>query len=136
MLELKAHLRPLEKRGDLLVWYDGEIMPGQDWDKTIKAQLETADIVLLFISKYFFNSEYIEREELKNALERHKKGELTVIPVIVRPCLWEAHPEISALQVLPKEGKAISSWKETDEALTDVARGIQRTLDDRKERLI
>ena len=30
LLELKAHLRPLEKRGDLKVWDDGEILPGQE----------------------------------------------------------------------------------------------------------
>lgn len=128
LLELKAHLRPLEKRGDLTVWYDGEILPGQDWDKAIKKQLSTADIVLLFISKHFFNSEYIEKEELKKALERHKKGEAVVVPVIVKHCLWDAHEEISSLQVLPKDGKPISSWKETDEAWEDVARGILKII--------
>lgn len=125
LLELKAHLRPLEKRGDLTVWYDGEVLPGEEWDKAIKEQLTTADIVLLFISKHFFNSEYIEREELKKALERHKKGEAVVVPVIVKPCLWDAHPEIAALQVLPKDGKPISSWVEEDEAWEYVARGVQ-----------
>jgi len=125
LLELKAHLRPLEKRGDLTVWYDGEILPGQDWDKVIKEQLATADIVLLFISKSFFNSEYIEKEELKKALGRHQKGEATVVPVIVKPCLWDAHPEIAALQVLPQDGRPISSWVEEDEAWEYVARGVQ-----------
>jgi hypothetical protein len=129
LLELKAHLRPLEQRGDLTVWYDGEILPGADWGEAIKAQLEAADIVLLLISSSFFTSDYIEKEELKKALERHQKGEATVVPVIVRPCVWNAHPEISALQVLPKDGKPVSSWVEADEAWVDVARGIQRILD-------
>jgi len=111
LLELKAHLRPLEKRGDLTVWYDGEILPGQNWDEAIKAQLAAAEIVLLLISKSFFNSEYIEKEELEKALARHQKDEATVVPVIVKHCLWQAHPEISALQVLPKDGKPVSSWR-------------------------
>jgi hypothetical protein len=132
LLELKAHLRPLEKRGDLTVWYDGEILPGQDWDKAIKEQLATADIVLLFISKHFFNSEYIEKEELKKALERHKKGEAVVVPVIVKPCLWDAHGEIVALQVLPKDGRPVSSWRDADEAFTDVAKGVQNLMLERK----
>ena len=135
LLELKAHLRPLEKRGDLIVWYDGEILPGQDWDKVIKTQLATADIVLLFISKYFFNSEYIEREELKKALERHGKGETIVVPVIVKPCLWDTHPEISTLQVLPKNGKAVSGWADADEAFTDVARGVQKLIGQQKKQV-
>lgn len=128
LLELKAHLRPLENRGDLTVWYEGEILPGQDRSIAIKAQLERADVVLLCISKYFFSSEYIESEELKLAIERHKKGEIVVVPVIVKPCLWESYPVISNLQVLPKDGKAVSSWREVDEAYTDVVRGLQRLL--------
>jgi hypothetical protein len=129
LLELKAHLRPLEKRGDLTVWYDGEILPGEDWDKAIKARLAAADIVLLLISSSFFTSDYIEKEELKKALERHRKGEAMVVPVIVRHCVWNEHPEISALQALPKDGKAVVSWVDADEAWADVARGIQRILD-------
>jgi len=132
LLELKAHLRPLEKRGDLTVWYDGGILPGQDWDKAIKEQLTTADIVLLFISKSFFNSEYIEKVELKKALERHQKGEAVVVPVIVKPYMWDAHPEISTLQVLPKEGLAVSKWMETDEAWEDVARGVLKIIQNLK----
>ena len=129
LLELKAHLRLLEKRGDLKVWYDGEVLPGEKWDDAIKAQLALADIVVLFISKSFFNSEYIENEELKTALERHKKGEATVVPVIVKPCLWEADEEIGKLQVLPRNGKPVSSWGESDEAFSDVARGIRRVME-------
>jgi hypothetical protein len=134
LLELKAHLRPLEKRGDLTVWYDGEILPGEKWDDAIKTNLATADIVLLLISKYFFNSEYIEKEELKKALERHSKGEIIVVPVILRPYMWDAHPEISALQVLPKDGKPVYSWRDADEAWIDVARGVQRVIEPLKDR--
>jgi TPR repeat protein len=128
LLELKAHLRPLEKRGGLTVWYDGEILPGEDWDKAIKARLAAADIVLLLISSSFFTSDYIEKEELKKALERHRKGEAMVVPVIVRHCVWNEHPEISALQALPSNAKPISSWSDTDEAFTDVVRGMQRLV--------
>lgn len=126
--DLKSHLRLLEKRGDLAVWYDGEILPGQDWNDVIQTQLATADIVLLLISKHFFNSEYIERDELKKALDRHTKGETIVVPVILKPCLWDAHSEISALQVLPKDGKPVSSWSDSDEAFLDISRGIQSII--------
>ena len=84
LLELKDHLRPLEKRGDLTIWYDGKILPGEKWNEAIRAELETADIVLLLVSKSFFNSEYIESEELTKALERHQKREAIVVPVIIK----------------------------------------------------
>ena len=132
LLELKAHLRPLEKRGDLMVWYDGEILPGADWDNTINTHLAAAEIILLFISSYFFDSDYIEKEELKKALERHKKGEAIVVPVILRHCLWDAHPGIGSLQVLPKDGKPVSSWDERDQAWETVGRGIQKIIEKKK----
>lgn len=128
LMDLKAHLRPLEKNGDLMIWYDGEIVPGQDWSKAIKMQITVADIILLLISKDFFNSEYIEKEELTKALKRHKNGKAIVVPVIIKHCLWEVYPEISTLQVLPKDGKAISSWTDVDEAFSDVARGVQKLI--------
>ena len=132
LLELKAHLRPLEQRGDLVIWYDGEILPGQDWNMVIKNQLETADIILLFISKYFFNSEYIEKKELKDALQRHREGKVIIIPIIVKPCVWDAHPAIGTFQVLPKDAKPVSSWKDIDEAWENVSRGVLRIIEQRK----
>ncbi len=71
LLELKAHLRPLEKRGDLRVWYDGEIEPGQIWARQIRKELEQANIVLLLVSVHFFASEFIQRVERMEASERH-----------------------------------------------------------------
>lgn len=56
---LKKQLVIFEKRGLLQIWSDGKILAGEHWDKAIKTQLEGADIILLFISVDFVNSEYI-----------------------------------------------------------------------------
>jgi hypothetical protein len=121
LLELRAHLRPLEQRGDLTRRRDTA-------RRRLGGGLKAADIVLLLISSSFFTSDYIEKEELKKALERHQKGEAMVVPVIVKPCYWEAHDEIAALQVLPKDGKAVVSWGDADEAWVDVVRGVQKLV--------
>ena len=52
-----------------------------------------------------------------------KKKESVVVPIIVRPCLWQVS-KFSHLNVLPKDGKPITTWTNEDEAWLDVAKGI------------
>lgn len=129
LLELKKQLIPLERSRQIALWYDGEIVPGEEWEKAIKTRLETADIILLLLSSDFFASDYIEKEELRAALARHERAEAVVAPVIVRHCLWQAHPEIEKLQVLPDNAFPVYSkknWDSPDEAFANVAAGIAR----------
>ena len=123
---LRAHFKPIPP-SDLKVWYDGEILPGQHWDNEIKTQVQSADIILLLISKDFFDSEYIQTTELKSAIERHKEGKAMVVPVIVRPCVWQ-DTYAGKFQVLPTNGDAIFSrhWHDPDEALVSVVEGVKK----------
>lgn len=126
--ELRVQFIPVARSERLEVWYDGEIMPGQHWDKEIKAHLQSADIILLFISKYFFASDYIQTTELKEALERHEAGKSVVVPVVVRPCVWQDDFEVSKFQALPTGGQPIfsSAWRDHDEAMVSVVEGIKK----------
>ena len=54
-------------------------------------------------------------------------GNAHVIPVILRPVDWHETP-LSELKALPKDGKAISTWKNRDEAYLDVVRGIKEVV--------
>lgn len=136
LLELKAQLIPLERKGDLAIWYDGEILPGQNWNKAIKQNLEQADLILLFISKYFFNSDYIEKTELQSALNRHREGKSILIPIIVRPCVWEDYFDMGEFQALPEGAQPIFSkhWHSPDEAFVSVAHGIRRLVRHKREK--
>lgn len=131
MQGLKKHLQPLEKRGDVAIWHAGEIFPGQNWDKTIKDQINSSDIILLIISINFLNSEYIEKEELKAAYSRHEEGQAIIVPIIAKPCIWDADIRIGALQVLPQGARPISSWEDIDEAWVSVVRGIKTIIEQR-----
>lgn len=132
LLELKAHLRPLEKRGDLTVWYDGEVLPGENQREVIEKQTEKVDIVLLLISSSFFNFETLGNRELQIALDKHRKSEAVAVAVIFKPCAWDVHPEIKLLDVLPKNKKPISSWDNIDEGWLDVVRGVQEIVEIKK----
>lgn len=127
--ELLKHLMPLKRMYLIETWTDLEITPGDEWDKNISKNLECADIVILLVSVDFINSRYCYDIELQRAITRHEEKRARVIPVIVRPCMWE-HAPFARFQALPSRGKAVSSWESQDEALTDVAEGIYRAVDE------
>ncbi len=49
-IELLKHLEPLRRLKLIDTWHDRQIKAGDDWDKNISANLESADIILLLIS--------------------------------------------------------------------------------------
>jgi hypothetical protein len=131
---LDKHLTPLRRADRARTWYDGEIGAGQNWEETIRKNLRSADIILLLISADFINSEFIWDKELQPALERHDRGECRVIPVLLRPCLWQDLP-FARLQMLPHTTdtgrlKAVSLWQDPDEALAAIANGIKQALEE------
>lgn len=67
-------LRPLERQGLIEQWHDREISAGAEWEREIDKHLNTAQIILLMISPDFMNSEYCYNVEVKQAIERHKRG--------------------------------------------------------------
>lgn len=129
LVEFRKHLSPLKKRGIIKLWDDAAILPGTEWDKKIKTQLEASQIVLLLVSPDFLNSDYIHQVELPKALARQIEGQATVIPIILRSCGWEYTEELSELQALPVEGRPVSNWPNHDDAYYNILTGVKRVVD-------
>src|SRR5439155_22573509 len=133
--ELKTHLSPLQRQNVINMWYHGDIIPGTEWGPEIKKHLNEAKIILLLISPDFIKSSYCYATEMQHALERHKQGDARVIPVILRPSWrWEKVPsgdiQLGQFQALPKDAKAITKWRNREEAWMNVAKGIERTANE------
>ena len=94
-VQLDKNLVGLKKTNKIEVWDDTAIFAGDVWDESIGQALQEADMILLLISVDFNNSKYIWEKELNIALERHKKKEARVIPVILRTCDWGDMPYAS-----------------------------------------
>jgi len=62
-------------------------------------------------------------------MKKHEANEARVVPVILRRVDWRTAP-FAKLMALPKDGKPITTWKNRDEALLDVAEGIRRVVED------
>lgn len=125
--KLKSHLRPLQRKGFIDVWYDRNIGAGTEWEREIDKQLDMAQIVLLLVSPDFIDSDYCYSIEMKHALERHERGEAWVIPIILRQSYWQEEP-FGKLQVLPTDGRPVRSWPDLDEAFFNVTDGIRKTV--------
>ncbi len=127
--DLLKHLEPLQRLHLIETWHDRKLNAGEEWDKVISSNLEKADIVLLLVSVDFINSAYCYDVELERALERHAENHARVIPVILRPCMWNQAP-FAKLQLLPKDARAVSLWTNRDEALLNVAEGVRQVAEE------
>lgn len=125
--ELLRQLAGLRRQGKIQPWNDLDILPGEEWDAKIKHELHTADIIILFLSPDFLNTDYIWDVEITAAMARHEQGTAVVIPVAVRPCEWSGLP-FSKLNALPSKAKPVTSYSNRDEAWLEVVQGVKRVV--------
>lgn len=125
--DLEKQLSLLKWQGLITGWHDRRIVAGQEWSGEIDAHLDKAQIILLLISPDFMASNYCYGIEMKRAMERHERREAHVIPVILRPVDW--HDALfGKLEILPTDGKAVTKWRNRDEAFLNVAKGIRKVV--------
>lgn len=124
--KLEEHLSSLKHTGEITIWQDQEIPLGTNWEDQILTHLNEADLILLLISASFIASNYCWNREVEIALERHKAGTARVIPVLLKPALWQNTP-LGQIQALPTGAKPITQWNDQEAAFEDIARGIQST---------
>jgi hypothetical protein len=128
-MKLEKQLRVLERQGLIDTWSSRIINAGRDWVQEISQHINTAQIILLLVSSDFLASDYVYDIEMKRALERHKRGEARVIPIILRPCDWH-HDVLRNLPALPTAAKPITTWQYEDDAFLDVVEGIRKTIEE------
>jgi len=126
--QFTKHLSILQLQG-LITWYSLDMSPpGVDWREDINLHLDSAQIILILVSPDFLASNY-SWEVMQHALERHRTKTAHVIPIILRPTFWKNTP-LDKLRSLPRDGKAMTTWKSFDLAFLDVARGIREAVED------
>jgi tetratricopeptide (TPR) repeat protein len=126
--KLDISLAPLKRQGKIKDWYDRYIEPGAKWEEEIKTRLNDADLILLLISPDYLDSDFCYAIEGTIAWQRHNAGEARIIPIILRPSLWEDTP-VGQLQALPQDVVPVTRWADMDEAFKSVAEGIRDVVD-------
>ncbi|MBV9710212.1 MAG: toll/interleukin-1 receptor domain-containing protein [Ktedonobacteraceae bacterium] len=125
--KLFKHLS-IQRRQDLIeVLYDSLIIPGENESASIQTFIRRANLIVLLISPDYFHSNQCFEVELQYALEQQKAGAAQIIPVLLRPTHWEAFP-FEQTHLLPPDGRPVTSWKNLDQALLAVTKGIHRVV--------
>ncbi len=124
--ELDKHLAAFKRLGQLTSWHDRQIQAGTEWQQEIEKRLTSASLILLLLSPDFIHSDACD-EEMRKALALHRTGHARVMPILLRPVMWEGTP-IADLQLLPSDGKPITTWHNRDEAFRQVTYSIGNTV--------
>src|SRR2546425_2788032 len=126
------HLRVLQLQGELDLWDDRRISPGEDWHEAIRQALESSRVALLLVSANSLTSEFILDQEVPELLRRRATEGLRLIPVILRPCAWREVAWLAPIQAFPRDGRPLSTLPEheVDAELTALAREVRRSYAD------
>jgi len=127
---LLPQLKTLQQLDRIVVWDDRQIDAGDKWYPEIKAAMEKARVAICLISPNYLASHFCVKEEVPFLLQRCEKEGVILIPILIEPCVWELHEWISATQMLPRDGKAVSpDFKDQENVVfVEVARTIVRKL--------
>lgn len=126
---LLEHLKPVALQDQASIWSDQDIAVGEDWHAQIQSILQNAKVSILLISPAFLNSTYIRNNELPVLLKRAKDRGLIVLPIILRPCLFE---EVTFRYPDPVNGPSESSLSSLQAANTsnDALNGLDENAQD------
>jgi hypothetical protein len=127
---LVKHLEVLEFEGTLDVWDDRRLVAGDEWRPDIEAAIERAAVAVLIVSPDFLTSRFIREKELTRILERRSQQQLRVIPLIARPCAWQAVQALQGIQARPRNARPLSAGDDhrIDADLADLALEIRQLV--------
>jgi internalin A len=122
-----------QRLGNVNLWDDGAILPGENWSNAIWQRFEQADLVICLLSPAFIASDFCYEKELQAALEAHKKGEKTIFPVRLIDCGADQLP-IGEIQGSPTQwinpGRAgepnHEQWAEMRKAFAAVVQAVKK----------
>ena len=84
---LKVHLKPLFEDSSVSLWDDSKIRTGTNWSDAINDNLAAAKVAVLLISADYLASDFIFTKELPQVLERARKSNCAIIPIVIKPCV-------------------------------------------------
>ncbi len=111
---VKTAFAILERRGLVEVYWDRSIQTGEKWEEKLFDYIARANVSVLFLSNDFLASNYIFTTELPALFAEHERRQLTLFPLVVRPCPFSLHPEIEQFQAFNDPRSPLSALAEND----------------------
>ncbi len=128
---LRPQLGVLEQAGRIVVWDDRKIDAGATWYPEIEQAMANAAVAVCLISPDYLSSDFCNKEEVPYLLRRRESAGMVLIPILVRPCFWQAVEWLKAIQMLPRDDKSVAhDFKEDwDTPFAEVAGKIYEIVD-------
>jgi hypothetical protein len=123
---LRATLLGLQRRG-VEVWDRSQTPAGRFWREELQRAISSARVAIILLSSDYLASPFNTGEELPALLKARRRGTV-LIPVLVRPCVYESIPEIAALVPLDARPLSVGDTSSAEEAFVQLARQIAETL--------
>ncbi len=123
---LVCHLKTLEKHDCLDLWDDRRLGLSHAWENQMQEALESANTVILLISANYLTSRFILMDVFFRLLvKRHAEG-LSVIPVLIQPCCWNAVEGFESVPVYAPANRALSKQDDyqIEQHLNDLAAAV------------
>lgn len=111
-----------------------EILSEQEPDFNVSKTLQAVDqiyeskVLFFLVTPTFIAEKYYDHPEVRQALKRHSKGEMVVLPIMVEPT--NIHDlEMAKFFILPKNAKPISKWPNQYAGWENVVEAIRPLLE-------
>lgn len=138
---LQVHLKPEMREGNVDVWDDTRIEPGQRWREEIDEALTRAKIAVLLISADFLASDFIANNELPPLLAAAERDGLVILQVILSTCGINDHIELSAYQAVndyknPLDKQTLADRAETWDRVRQAIRKVHKQSETNAEAIV
>jgi len=148
---LMEHLEPLIQQNRVNAWSDRDIEAGEDWHDKVQGALQNVRAAVLLVSPAFLASKYIRNNELPVLLKQAKDNGVIIIPIILRPSIFEEatfkYPDpvsgpkefsLASLQAAnsPKQPLNKMTEYEQDQVLVSVAQQLIRIVEAAGDRAV
>ena len=123
--DLEMHLAILKRQQLIDTWHKGDVTLGEDIAAKVDKEIKTANIILLLVSEYYLADTEIWDNEIMIAVERHKRMDAILVPIILTPCDWQDTP-FAGLVTLPKNSTI--SQMDREETFMQIALELKKSF--------
>src|SRR5947209_5550127 len=124
VLALEKHFADQTNYGEVKIWHVHKASPGSNVQQEILTNLNSSDIILIFLSPDYMNNAFCVNREGAQAASLHNSRIAIVRVLLIRPIAWRTAP-FNVCEVLPESGEFIASLRHKEEELLhDIALDI------------